>query len=249
MCTLSWLPSRDGYALCFNRDERRTRAAASPPTILRRDGVRFIAPLDGEAGGTWVLVNEFGVSLGLLNRYQQTNVTRPGQTSRGLLLLELAACQRGLDVQKALEERNLAWYAPFTIAAIAPGAPARLAVWDGRQLTCGSHASPGLILTSSAVDEGRVRASREATFQQEAPRDSAALVSIHRSHHPTPGSASVCMHRADAETRSCSLIEVADGDARFLHYPDSPCRSEPLPLLTLARRIPTAVPAGDFFSA
>ena len=54
MCTLSWIPGQDGYALCFNRDERRTRAAASPPGLLAREGVQFIAPLDGEAGGTWV---------------------------------------------------------------------------------------------------------------------------------------------------------------------------------------------------
>jgi len=249
MCTLSWLPGAHGYTLCFNRDERRTRSAGFPPAIHDRGGVSFIAPLDGDAGGTWVLVNEFGLSLGLLNRYQQGNTTRPGLTSRGLLLLELAASQGGLEVQRTLEERDIACYPPFTIAAIEPGTPVRLAVWDGRQLACGSHASPGLVLTSSAVDEGRVRAAREATFLREAPKARESLLALHRSHDPSPGSASVCMHRADAETRSCSLIEVSSRDARFLHYPDSPCRSDPLPPLALGWRIPSAAPAGDPYHA
>jgi hypothetical protein len=237
MCTLSWLPGPGGYTVCFNRDERRTRAPALPPAVLERSGVRFIAPLDGEAGGTWVLVNEFGLSLGLLNRYQAGSAPPPGAVSRGTLVLELAPSGGGLEALAALERRDLRPFAPFTLAAVEPGEPARLAVWDGRRLACASHTTPGLVITSSAVDEGVVRAARTNAFLDRSPATAADLLELHRSHRPTAGSTSICMHRADAETRSCSLVEAGYREVQLTHFPDAPCRTEPLPSLTLARRV------------
>ena len=67
MCTVTWCSEGTGYALLFNRDEARTRSPAFPPEHRLRRGVRLISPLDPDAGGTWLGVNEFGVSVGLLN--------------------------------------------------------------------------------------------------------------------------------------------------------------------------------------
>jgi hypothetical protein len=68
MCTVSWIHQGSGYQLLCNRDEKRTRRPASAPQLLTRNNVRFVAPIDGDSGGTWVAVNEFGLSLVLLNR-------------------------------------------------------------------------------------------------------------------------------------------------------------------------------------
>src|SRR6266496_5302779 len=94
MCTASWTYQQDGYYLLFNRDEKRTRKGASPPRLLTRDGVRFLAPADGDFGGTWIGVNEFGVSACLLNGANLTGTeiragSSRGGRSRGLLLLHL----------------------------------------------------------------------------------------------------------------------------------------------------------------
>src|SRR5262245_8061057 len=69
--TVSWTPTREGYALRFNRDERRTRGPGLPPGMMEGDGVRFLAPTDADAGGTWIGVNQFGLTVGLLNRYHE----------------------------------------------------------------------------------------------------------------------------------------------------------------------------------
>src|SRR5258707_15575033 len=67
MCTATWIRTRDGYELFFNRDELATRKPALPPAAREREGVRFLAPEDGDAGGTWIGVNERAIAVGLAN--------------------------------------------------------------------------------------------------------------------------------------------------------------------------------------
>ena len=74
MCTVSWTPLDGGYALAMNRDERRTRAPATPPERRELDGVPVLLPRDGEAGGTWIAVNALGHTLALLNRWDDSPV-------------------------------------------------------------------------------------------------------------------------------------------------------------------------------
>jgi hypothetical protein len=70
---VSWVYEHDGYHLLCNRDEKKSRASGLGPRVQARHGVQFIAPIDPESGGTWIAVNEFGLSTCLLNG---ANVTR-----------------------------------------------------------------------------------------------------------------------------------------------------------------------------
>lgn len=237
MCTVSWLPDPLGYTLCFNRDERFTRAPAHPPAARDAGDVRFIAPADGDAGGTWLATNAFGLSLGILNRYLVPGYVPPrAPRSRGLLPLALITHTTAAEAISALGTTDLRSIQPFTLVAVEPGEPARLASWDGRDLGVSSHTRPGLILTSSSVTEPEVAASRQALFGAAPAITVAVLESLHRSHLPDRGRRSVCMHRDDAETRSFSEVRVTDAQVTFLHVPDAPCRGAALPVLTLARR-------------
>ena len=67
MCTLTWRTAGGGYEVFFNRDERRTRPPARPPAVHRAAGVSYVSPIDAEAGGTWLAVNELGTTLALEN--------------------------------------------------------------------------------------------------------------------------------------------------------------------------------------
>jgi Transport and Golgi organisation 2 len=237
MCTVSWLPDPLGYTLCFNRDERLTRAPALPPAVRDGGGVPYIAPLDGNFGGTWLASNAFGLSLGILNRYRVPGyVAPPSPRSRGLLPLELIAHPAATDALSALGNANLGSTQPFVLLAVEPGGPVRVAEWDGSTLEVRSHAKAGLIMTSSSVTEPEVAASRQALFGALQGISVAALESLHRSHLPERGRCSVCMHREDAETQSFSEIRVTEDQVSYLHVPDAPCRGAALPAITLARR-------------
>ena len=77
----------------FNRDEAISRAPERPPTIHTDDGIRWIAPHDGEKGGTWMGVNERGVIACLLNAYLPGESLLPDTSgryrSRGELIPEI----------------------------------------------------------------------------------------------------------------------------------------------------------------
>lgn len=237
MCTVSWLPAPGGYTLCFNRDERHTRGPALPPERRAASGRVFLAPFDSDHGGTWLAVNDGGLTLGLLNRYGPGAVVTAGPArSRGLVILELIAAADVAAALRALEHSDLRRTPPFLLVALEPDRPPRIAEWDGAALAMATHHAPGLLRTSSAVTEPEVAAARRAQFAAAAPGTAAELAALHRSHHPDRGKRSVCMHREDAETRSFSQVTVTPDRVTLLHVPDAPCRGLPLPPLTLDRR-------------
>ena len=239
MCTASWAPGPDGYTFCFNRDERRTRAPAIAPAEREQDGVRFLAPLDGDFGGTWIAVTMHGLSFGLLNRYQNGSAEEPPDPlSRGLLIPAMVSSPDLLTVASRLEQVHTARFRPFTLIALAPGHAAMLAAWDGRQLRLQRHVTPGLLLTSSAVDEPEVAAARIQTFAALSEVTGASLETTHRSHLPEQGPRSVCMHRPEAQTRGYSRIVVTPSSVA-LHHTDGPPCERAMPLsLQLARANP-----------
>lgn len=89
MCSVTWSLSDTGYQVFFNRDEQRSRALALPPAIYDRQGVAVMMPLDPQGQGSWISLNQFGLSLCLLNNYQG-RVPDGTLISRGLLLKSLA---------------------------------------------------------------------------------------------------------------------------------------------------------------
>lgn len=242
MCTVSWLPQDDGYFLCFNRDERHTRAPGQPPTESQSSGVRYLAPRDGDSGGTWLAVNEFGLTLCLLNLYRVPGYTPPPTPrSRGLLVLDLARSPSGYAAMSGLGGQALGAVQPFSLVAVEPGGPALVAQWDGTTLTGLTHDRPGLILTSSSVTEPEVGAARQALFAESGKVTADLLRTLHKSHLPERGRRSVCMHREEAETQSFSAVTVDGATVSLQHIPDAPCRGTPLPSLALTRRhLPSA---------
>ena len=230
MCTLSWIPLPDGYVVAMNRDERRTRAPALPPSEVDAGGIPALMPVDGDAGGTWISVNDRGHALALLNRWDESpdDAATP-LVSRGLLVRDLAGLSGANAIRAALSSLPLARYRPFTLVSITPEERPFLFEWNGRVLTHGTAAEPGLVRTSSGSDQVGVERSRGALFRAAltAPGglNAAALGALHRSHEPIRGPLSICMHRDEAVTVSFSLITLSLGKALFCYVPGSPCET------------------------
>ncbi len=229
MCTLSWLPDASGYRVLFNRDERRTRRPGRGPTRQRIAGVRVLTPIDRDFGGTWIGVNQFGVTAAILNRYHDALIERtPATVSRGLLLQSLLDARSARALVARVEALSLHPYLPFTIAAFDRAAVVRLVDWNGRRLVPSRVTTPGLVRTSSGFDQRAAERSRGARFDEAAetgPITAATLRGLHRDHQPARGALSICMHRPDARTRSLTEIRVARTTASVRYAPGSPCRS------------------------
>jgi uncharacterized protein with NRDE domain len=227
VCTVSWVREAGGYHLLCNRDEKLTRGAAFEPAIRECGGVRYIAPIDSDAGGTWISVNEFGLSLCLLNRHGAgaSSVHR----SRGLLVRELAASASTDQVLRRLARAELHRYAPFALVALERERSAALAEWDGTTLSVDRAADRHMPLASSSYDEPGVQRARRSELQRLAGPsrriDAAVLERLHGSHYAGAGPYSTCMHRPEAETVSFSHITVTSAEIRFEYHPSSPCRA------------------------
>ena len=240
MCTVSWVHRQGGYHLLSNRDEKLTRGRAFIPAVIVRGGVRFIAPVDADFGGTWLAANEFGVSICLLNGDAGDESLRATpRRSRGLLVRELAWASSGDECVLWLKQLDLGPFAPFTLLVLEPGRPASLAEWNGNHLTVDPAGDSHMPLTSSSYDAQGVRRFRLSEFARRVGGagqvDPALLYRFHSSHGSSPDAYSPCMHREDAETVSFSWVVVTQDEIRFLYSPSAPCRPVPAEQQILAR--------------
>jgi len=252
MCTATWRTAADGYSICFNRDEVRTRATELAARRVRRGGIECIAPFDA-GGGTWIGVNELGFAACLLNAYPEPRdparvdsrpaLRAPRALSRGFLVLGLLDCATVEAARRRLQEGDLRWFQPFRLLAFAPGEIPLGLAWDGERLVEEALSYDAGMVCSSGWDDVRARRARRAAwdlrFDGRALRvpEEGELVEFHRSHAPSlpagplvepvdlaAGAESVCMHRPDASTVSFVRIRVAAEQVALSHLPGSPCR-------------------------
>ena len=238
MCTVSWIHSRGGYQLLCNRDEKLARQAALAPRAVESGGVRYIAPVDGDRGGTWLSANARGVTVCLLNGWAGA---RRGTESRGLVVTRLAGANSALEAVERAAALDLRLYSPFTLVALEPDQPAMVLGWDGIRCRTRSDGDSLAPLVSSSVDPEGVRIRRLAEFRDRArrgPLNGSSLFEFHRSHGSRArGDAySACMHRDDAETVSFSWVTVSPRAVEFFYTPAAPCRWAPGVTERLERR-------------
>ena len=237
MCTVSWIASPGGYELFMNRDELRERLPAQPPRLFHGDTFSYLAPTDGDAGGSWVAVNEQGLTVALLNRYDPApHPAAEVLRSRGLLLTDLVGlAEDGDDARRRLRTLDLERYRPFTLVLLEGGEPAQALVWNGQELS--EPWNPTAPLASSSYDPDGIQAFRRGGYQQlvGSDPDRETLLAYHRSHHPERGPYSPCMHRANASTVSFTWIRVTPEDVTMAYADGPPCRIALGPALTLAR--------------
>ena len=236
MCTVSWRQTRAGYDLFFNRDELHSRQPEFPPTLQTDEGITFVAPRDGECGGTWLLTNEYGVTICLLNDYANSWRPAPGATrySRGHIVLSTAPTNSLDEIVECVERHPLAWVAPFWLLGIAPKAAPLLLHWNGITLVRRQTPIRPAVLTSSSFETAEVTAVRLREFCRRVRVPCRPTVSelakFHRQHDPSAGAYSVAMHRSDAATRSFIHVAVNRGrvslDYQPAHWPS---------ILTLSR--------------
>ena len=241
MCTATWIRSAEGYELFFNRDELRTRAPALPPTVRELRGVRFVAPTDGDAGGTWLGVNDRGVTIGLANGVPAACDREPTR-SRGLLVLDLLPCASLGEVREAIAAIDAGSYRAFELFALGPRGEGRLWRWDGREIAGRDAGSEGTLILSSSRDADRARIERERLLEklrrEHGGLDAGLLAAFHESHEPERGAWSPCMHREDAGTVSESRIRVGRAEVAFTYAAGPPCERARPATVAIPRRAP-----------
>lgn len=226
MCTLTWWSAPDGYEVFFNRDELRTRGGATPPSLQIWQGMRFLAPLDRPSGGTWLLANQAGVTLAILNLYERELPEIPGAVyrSRGLFLRSLADCRSLEEVAGRLGRDPVNHCNAFTLLGFDQSGAAGFRVWrwiHDRERLSGPDPDPAMPVCSSSVDTVRVVEARRRAFGEIVRHDRSGPESLWAFHHfdqgGRPSADTVLMCRPDARTLSISRVRVGPDRVRFAY--------------------------------
>ncbi len=227
MCTVTWrrleTSPTGSYQLYFNRDESRDRAAEKPPEARMIGGTRLLCPIDGESFGTWLFVNEHGLTAGIVNHYEAEAVQLkppPLRRSRGLLLLDFAACRSVLEFSRRLVSTSLAQqYPPFLIFALAPDPPARLWIWNGEQLATGQDFEAARFLTSSSFQSTKITESRRRLYEKISVMGHDELRAFHRLALVNDPASGILMTRPDALTKSLCHISCEADKVSLSYHP------------------------------
>src|SRR5436190_1577289 len=115
MCTVTFWPRGENYELGMSRDEQRTRAKGIPPKIWRGD-TKIVSPSEN-GGGTWIALNEHGLTLALINWYSVTPAAAPIQKpiSRGEIVRTMAHVESVEELNHILLRVPLNLYQPFRL--------------------------------------------------------------------------------------------------------------------------------------
>lgn len=226
MCTATWLIRADGFELRFNRDESRRRLVARPPEASEVGGLRCLAPVDGDAGGTWLGVNELGLAVAVLNAWEDVSETELPRVSRGALVMGLLASRSAAEAAERVGASDLRAYRGFRLAVFEPGAEPIVLAWRERRL---EREEPRLPLCSSSLGSEEATAVRSRVLRGMVPAGGAptpeVLEAFHACHAPERGPWSPCMHRADARTVSSAHVVVGPLEIDFRYAPGPPCRT------------------------
>ena len=130
MCTVSYIPLKNGYILTSNRDENPLRDTRSPKQQQLTNGETIIAPIDKQKLGTWIATNTRNKTACLLNgAYKKHQRALPYKRSRGHYVVEAFMYSTFSGFAEKADLYNIE---PFTLIFI-EDADLQLLVWDGKE--------------------------------------------------------------------------------------------------------------------
>lgn len=236
MCTVAILPVDGGhYLLGHNRDEKKGRGRArAPGEAVEWDGRLCLAPVDPDGGGSWILVNDAGLTVCLLNAAEDDPSRLPARpTSRGLVVTALAGCSSATQVEESLARMRagLASTRAFHLIAVEPrpgsGSPdiVRIA-WNGSELASSRLSAPALFVSNPSRQEEAEQARGDSFHRFLAESGESRIDNLRAwlaNHEPSRGPLSTCMHREEAGTVSRTLVSVTAGETAMFYTDGAPC--------------------------
>lgn len=243
MCTVvfAWqaLPETP-IAVAANRDERLDRPSSSPE--VRGTDPAVLAPRDERAGGTWMGVNEYGVFVGLTNRWVDEELV--DERSRGLLVSDLLGSpDAGTALADAVDAVESHSYDGFNLL-VADANDAYLLEYDGTATTRPLDPGVHILVNTGADGEYDYPTFRETYARSQGENANTVRAAL----HPLPGERTqawldraaevlgdhtfgVCIHGEGYGTVSTSLIAIEESGTITYRFADGPpCRTEARPV-------------------
>jgi hypothetical protein len=216
------------FGMGFNRDESFKRKPCLNPTKVEYNGIKYISPIDGDHGGTWIGINSKKIIYAILNLYEAQLKIIKNPTSRGFLVQDLLKEKMDFDEFKT---EKLQLFYPFRIIKVNMNITEILS-WNGQEVKYEKDDSKWKIIASSFMLGSTAEEIRRSVFQKnylhyENSMDFINLSSKFLSSHlPERGGASPCMHRRESHTVSNTIVHVTEKGTKVLFKNCQPCESE-----------------------
>ncbi|TGL63457.1 NRDE family protein [Leptospira sarikeiensis] len=224
-------PSKGILGVGFNRDESFKRKPSLSPQLLESSSGKAIAPIDGEAGGTWIGISQTGEIICLVNFYEATLKLLRNPVSRGLLVRSVLLGERTPESYSVSE---LEKYYPFKLFRVQKE-KTEIFIWDGNSYKTEMDSETFAVFGSSFTQGPKAQISRRETFDShfrpsELP-DAQDFIHMAKSflssHLPEQGALSPCMHRRDAHSVSRTVITLDRASVYFSYKNSQPCEEGP----------------------
>jgi hypothetical protein len=220
MCTVSIVSSPDGAVLrvLMNRDERRLRPVAQPPSVHQVGTSRAIWPTDPEGGGTWIAATDAGMVLLVMN--VDGSRRRPEFLSRGLLIPTLADAGSVDELHRRWRRLDVTAFAPFRLVAVTREA---LAVFTPTRAEARVSSIGGAhLFASSSLGDEEAESTRGELFARLLRSEIdpwTAQTRFHQHAWPDRRHLSVMMSRVDACTVSQTEVVLTNVTASLAYRP------------------------------
>jgi uncharacterized protein with NRDE domain len=234
-----------------NRDEFVDRPALGPELRETEHGIR-VAPLDAQAGGTWLGLNPSGMFAAVTNRRSES--PDPARRSRGYLVFDALAARSAAEAAEAALGTPPDAYNPFNLF-VADRRQAFAITYAAKprciELEPGPHVIGNAELGAQPPAKVARLAERVAQVVAAAPEDGPLLerlADLCRSHDgdgsPTD---STCVHAGRYGTRSSTLLRLGEdpGASRFLFADGAPCRAAYRDFTPLLRELHCGVSSAE----
>lgn len=223
MCTVSIFLTKGKLLLTANRDESRKRGEDGLKQFHHND-IHSVYPLDSKAKGTWLGVNNHAIVAAILNMYQ---ADYQGSQSRGFIIPELLKYKSLSQACNYLHSVELNLYSPFVLLLMNRTNVYRYR-WNGvsmqkENLFFVDEFTNGILESSSSVDPDATISYRQLLFKQWQQNKQARtnkekdILEFHLTRDESKPSASICMSRPHAHTKSICQIVLNKNAAEF-HY-------------------------------
>lgn len=208
MCTVTFVPLKNGFVLTSNRDEKIARPTISPK-IYGENGTKLLYPKDEKAGGTWIVAKNDGTCIVLLNgAFENHHKKSDYAKSRGVILMEMIKASNPMSYFSSI---NLKGVEPFTLIVFQKDKLVELK-WDEKE----KYAIPHSILashiwSSSTLYNQEQRSLRKQWFedfmQQNNNLSSEKILSFHKNTQPENTEFGLVINR-DETTKTLSITQL-----------------------------------------
>ena len=219
MCTVIFIPNKNGNYFASLRDENPMRAKALVPTVISKNNTQFLSPIDANAGGTWLGANQYGNVIILLNGAFENHIKEEKyRKSRGLIVAELLAATTPVEQWNLLSMQDVE---PYTLIVFSNSKLFQL-VWDGnKKHFLELNGSKAYIWSSATLYNKKAKEIREQLFKKWiADKPTISRLSLLNFFHSSTNSENgfIINRGENLKTLSFSFIELLNNKANFSYY-------------------------------